>query len=548
MQKETKHASTGVRQEVFLLAGFLAALGLGTGLTGSFTSLGLIFMLAAAGVLGFGIIADAFAGVGAPRARAPEARPATGTIEAAAATPAGVHAQMEDLATTVLRPLTTVSAAYWAVVAVLAAVVALGVFAYTQQAIHGLEVTGLNDKVAWGFYITNFVFFIGISHAGTLISAILRLTGAEWRRPITRMAELITVVALTVGPVMIIIDMGRPDRVYNMILHGRMQSPLIWDMLSIGTYLTGSITYLYLPMIPDIAACRDRLGATAARWRRWLYTTLALGWRGTQQQKQRLNKAIGVMAIVIVPVAVSVHTVVSYVFSMTLRPGWNSTVFGPYFVIGAIFSGIASILIVMAIFRKIYHLEAYITDKHFRYLGYLLLVFTALYMYFTLSEYLTTGYKMTVDDKALLEQLMLGRYAVYFWIFAIGGLVVPAILLVLPQTANVPGIVTAAVLINIGMWIKRLMIIVPSMGLPQMPYEWGGYTPTWVEWSILAASVAGFALVFVLFSKLFPLISLWEVEEGMELEAAKAGATVAQPVADLREPLEHGEWDRRWGR
>lgn len=416
-----------------------------------------------------------------------------------------------------------------------------------QQAINGLEVTGLNDRVSWGFYVTNFVFFIGISHAGTLISAILRLTGAEWRRPITRMAELITVVALTVGPLMIIIDMGRPDRLYNLVIHGRMQSVLIWDLLSIGTYLFGSITYLYLPMIPDIAACRDRLGATVAGWRRWLYTTLSLGWQGTEKQKERLNRAIGAMAIVIIPVAVSVHTVVSWIFGMTLRAGWNSTVFGPYFVIGAIFSGIASILIVMAIFRKIYHLETYITDQHFRYLGYLLLVFTALYMYFTLSEYLTMGYKMTEDDKSLLEALMLGKYAPFFWFFAIGGLIVPAILLALPQTNNVSGVVTAAVLVNVGMWIKRLIIIVPSMARPMMPYEWGVYTPTWVEWSILLASIAGFGLVFVLFSKLFPLISVWEVEEGMEKEA-EAHVTAPEPAAPAQEAWELTDWDSRSSR
>jgi Ni/Fe-hydrogenase subunit HybB-like protein len=235
------------------------------------------------------------------------------------------------------------------------------------------------------------------------------------------------------------------------------------------------------------------------------------------------------MVVVIVPVAVSVHTVVSWIFGMTLREGWNSTVFGPYFVVGAIFSGIAGIIVVMAIFRRAYRLQEYITEKHFRYLGSLLLVLGLLYVYFTLSEYATVGFKMRVGDDALLTALLVGRYAPMFWLFAIGGTIVPIVLLSLRRTRTVRWIVVAAVLVNIGMWLKRFVIVVPSMALPLMPYEWGSYHPTWVEYSITAAGFAGFALVFVVLARIFPVISVWEIKEGWEVDAARR-LEVPEPV------------------
>jgi len=415
-------------------------------------------------------------------------------------------------------------------VAALAAVVAWGAFAWGWQIAHGLAVTGLNDRVSWGFYITNFVFFIGISHAGTLVSAILRLTHAEWRRPVTRLAEMITVVALVVGAAMVVIDMGRPDRLQNVVLRGHLRSPILWDVLSISTYITGSLLYLFLPLVPDVATLRD--AAIGGRIRRRLYSALSLRWAGTPEQRRLLTRAIGIMAVVIVPVAVSVHTVVSWIFGMTLREGWNSTIFGPYFVVGAIFSGIAGIIVVMAIFRRVYHLEEYITERHFRYLGQLLLALALLYVYFTLSEYATVGYKLRVGDDRLLTELFVGRYAVPFWLFALGGTVVPILLLSIRRTRTIPGIVVAAVLVNVGMWLKRLVIVVPSMALPLMPYEWGSYHPTWVEYSITAAGFAGFALVFIVLARIFPVISAWEIREGWEIEAARRLGS-AEPVPVL---------------
>ncbi len=446
--------------------------------------------------------------------------------------PETLHARLER---TVLNPLRQSTRGYYAFVLFLLAIVVWGAYAYIVQLRYGLLATGMRDVVMWGLYLVNFVFFIGISHAGTLISAILRVTNAGWRTPVTRMAELITVVAISIGALMPIIDLGHPERVWHIIAYGRFQSPLLWDIISITSYLFGSLIYLYLPLIPDFALIRDRLRSSASTLRLRIYTLLAMGWRNTPQQRQRLEKAIGIMAITIIPIAVSVHTVVSYVFSMTLRPGWDSTVFGIYFVIGAIFSGIASILIVMAIFRKFYHLEEYITEKHFRNLGYLLLATLLIYLYLTIGEYLTVGYKLRVDEKHLLTLLMLGKNAFWFWFFVIAGMVIPAVLLIIRRGRVIPRIVVAAVLVNVAMWVKRFVIVIPSLQVPLMPFEFGAYTPTWVEWSITAAAFAAFMLIFTIFAKVMPLISIWEVAEESEEAAvpSQAEATVlGRPLSE----------------
>ncbi|MEE8437894.1 MAG: NrfD/PsrC family molybdoenzyme membrane anchor subunit, partial [Candidatus Neomarinimicrobiota bacterium] len=260
-------------------------------------------------------------------------------------------------------------------------------YMYSTQLSKGLGVTGLNRPKSWGFYIVNFVFFIGISHAGTLISAILRLSKAEWRRPITRMAEVITAIVLAIGGLHPILDLGRPDRMLNLFYYGRLQSPLLWDVTAITCYFTASTVYLFLPMIPDMAILRDR-GIKP----QWLYSFLSWGWTGTVRQKHILEKAISILMIMVIPIAISVHTVISFIFSMTLQPGWHSTIFGPYFVVGAIFSGIAALLIVMIIFRKVFHLEDYLKLVHFQYLSTLLLIMSILWFYFTFAEYLTGVY------------------------------------------------------------------------------------------------------------------------------------------------------------
>ncbi len=513
---------------------------------------------------------------------------------------------------------------FYLLVGALLAVIAVGAYAYVRQFSEGLVVTGMRHYVFWGLYMTNFVFFIGISHAGTLISAILRVTGAGWRTPITRMAEVITVLALMIGAPMVLIDMGHPERVGNVLLYGRLQSAILWDVISITTYITGSLLYLYIPMIPDLAILRDRLPG-AARWRRWLYTLLSLNWHGTQEQRQALEKAISIMAILIIPIAVSVHTVVSWIFGMTLRPGWHSTIFGPYFVVGAIFSGIAALLIAMAFFRRFLHLEEYITLKQFRYLGILFLVMDVIYLYFTFAEYLTSFYTQIHPDAELLGALLSGRYAISFWGMVVVGFLVPAFMLALPllvkaqpqarvalvtrlrpalgmavallllaggiasavQPAGVGNLVSAvytggavqasaqpndyaqpfewalllsvpvllmfflpemrahpiasttiaSALVTVAIWIKRYLIVVPTLENPYIPIpvgapaDWAHYAPTGIEWAITAAAFATFILLYILFARVFPIVSIWETREEAHAEASPVAAPLAHAPA-----------------
>ncbi|MEE8163268.1 MAG: NrfD/PsrC family molybdoenzyme membrane anchor subunit, partial [Anaerolineae bacterium] len=260
----------------------------------------------------------------------------------------GAQSFNERLERTILNPVAPTTTGYYSLLFVLLAIVAWGLYAYITQLRYGLMMTGMRDQVMWGLYLVNFVFFIGIGHAGTFISAVLRVTHVGWRAPVTRMAELVTVFSLMMGALMPLIDMGRPERVLNLFLFGRFQSPLLWDIVAITSYFTGSLIYLYLPLIPDLALMRDRLGQGASALKRKVLTFLAVGWRNTPQQRQRLEKASWIMAVAIIPVMVSVHTVVSFVYSMLLRPGWDSTIFGIYFVIGALFSGLATVLVIMA--------------------------------------------------------------------------------------------------------------------------------------------------------------------------------------------------------
>jgi molybdopterin-containing oxidoreductase family membrane subunit len=412
-----------------------------------------------------------------------------------------------------LGPLARSSWRYYAWIASLIAVVGWAFFAYTRQLEYGLIVANVRDRISWGVYIICFVFFIGISHAGTLLSAILRATKARWQLSITRMAELITVVALMVGALFPFIDLGRPDRVFNLVFFGRWQSPLMWDILAIATYLTGSTIYLYLPLIPDFARCRDRLGPTAARWRRWFFELAAIGWTGAPAQQRALNLAMTIMMCVIIPVAVSVHTVVSWIFAMSLREPLNSTVFGPFFVAGAIYSGIAAIIVLMAVLRRLLHLEEYITRTQFLSLGYLLGAFTLIMVYFNLQEYVTTGYKMQAGAPFEFEQLMVGPLAGLFWFYVLGGIVVPGLIVLLPRTRTIRGVVIAAVLALVGMWIERYLIVVGGLRVPLMAYDPASYSPSWVEWSIFAGALALFALIVSIFAKLFPVVSIWEVAE-----------------------------------
>jgi Ni/Fe-hydrogenase subunit HybB-like protein len=429
-----------------------------------------------------------------------------------------MNSYQERLEERVMSPLRTPGRAWYYVFVVLAVVLGWGLFAYVYQLRNGLVVTGMRDRILWGLYITNFVFFIGISHAGTLISAILRAAQAGWRTPVTRMAEFITVVALTVGGLMPMIDLGRPDRIPNLFIYGRWQSPILWDMLAITTYLIASVAYLYLPMIPDLAIARDRLDSSANALKVRFYRSAALGWQGTPRQRQLLQRAMLFMMVLIIPIAVSVHTVVSWIFAMTLREPWNSTVFGAFFVAGAIFSGVAVLILMMAALRKIYHLEEYIQEKHFVYLGYLIATFAVLIFYFNVSEYLVTGYKSNEAVAFNFNQMFRGQFAGFFWFYLFGGMVVPVLLIAFPRTRTINGVVTAAALVAVAMWIERYFIVVASLRIPLLAYEPANYAPSWVEISITAGGFAFFGLVILLFLRFIPIIAMWEQVEQHELD------------------------------
>lgn len=433
-------------------------------------------------------------------------------------------------ADTILAPMFNTTRRYYLVMAFFAALVGAGVVAYTLQFFIGLGTTGMGRPMFWAIYMVNFVFFIGISHAGTLISAILRVSGAEWRRPVTRVAEAITVFALCIGAPQVLIDMGRADRLVNPFLVGRFESPILWDICCITTYLSGSVSYLFLPLVPDLALVRDRMPAGKPFWKLF-YTVLAMGWRGTPRQIAVLDRAVAFMAIIIIPIAVSVHTVVSFVFSMTVQPMWHSTILGPYFVIGAIFSGIATLLIAMAILRKAFHLERYFDEKLFDNLGKLLVVMTVLWGYATLAEYLTTFYGSEPSHMAVFDAKVSGPFAAPFWLMIVTCLAIPLPILANPRTRTIAGCVVASISINIGMWLERYMIIVPTLSNPRLPAEVPVYLPSITELTLTVASFAMLVLLFGLFIKFFPIVSVWEIHEGEEIAAHDRQEIIAQHLA-----------------
>jgi Ni/Fe-hydrogenase subunit HybB-like protein len=421
-----------------------------------------------------------------------------------------------------LMPLVKTGRWFWIWAGIMTAVSIWGAVAYILQLRWGLGRTGLNTPEYWGIYIINFVFFIGISHAGTLISAILRINKAEWRRSITRSAEFITVLVIGFGAIQPVIDLGRPDRLLNIVLYGNVSSPLLWDVSSIGLYLLGSSIYLYVPMIPDLALIRD-VGLKP----RWFYWFLAIGYKGTPRQKHALERLIGVLAIAVIPVAISVHTVIGWIFALTLRPMWHSTIFGPYFVMGAIYSGIAALIIAMAILRRVYRLGSYFKDVHFNNMGLLLLLMSCLWFYFTFAEYLTVVYGGEEAEMATFWAKISGRYAFTFWFMVASCTVIPFTLMCRKATRGVAGTVIASCFVIVGMWLERFNIVVPTSQNPRLPMPETHYLPSWIEVSIMGGTIAGFVLVYMVATKFFPIVSIWEIAEGRENSVAEVSERVA---------------------
>ncbi len=393
----------------------------------------------------------------------------------------------------------------------------VGLYGLYLQIDEGHIVTGMRDNVVWGFYIVNFIFFMGLSYSGALISGVLHLFHTGWRKPIIRLAELITVISLVIGPFFIFFCIGRLDRLYYLFIHPRIQSPITWDVIAISTDLVGCFIYLYLSFVEDFAILRDYEKLEVAPWKKNMYRILALGYRGTPKQVKLLSNARKIMSAMIIAIAIIVYSVLAWIFGVTLQPGWHSTIFGPYFVIAAVFSGTGLLIILMSIFRKIYHLEEYITRQHFINVGVLLFIIAAFYGYFTFSDYLTKWYGSIKMDSILIDKLFTDYYSLFIFANYIG-ILLPGIIVAFRKFRTIPNITVAAIIALLALWVNRYIIVIPTLETPFLPIQdtrpdWIKYTPTWIEWSLTFAGVSIFAMLFMLISKVAPIISISEMQE-----------------------------------
>ncbi len=396
----------------------------------------------------------------------------------------------------------------------LLACIVFGLYALFVQERDGHIVTGMRDHVVWGLFISNFIFFIGISYAGAVISGILHLLKVDWRRPIMRIALFVTVISAIIGPIFILLCMGRLDRLHYLILHPRLQSPIIWDVVAISTFLTAGIIFLYLTLIKDFAIYRDAKDLKVAKWMKKLYKFLALGYQNTPTQRRQLAISTNLLAIIIIPLVIIVSSVLSWIFGMTLRPGWHSTIFGPYFVLAAIYSGTGVIIVIMWMYKKIQKLDDYFLDKHFVYMGFMMLVLASGYGYFTFSEYLTSWYGSEKWEGEVLHKLFsLEEYGWWFIYSNVIGILLPILVMAIPATRKPKWITLAAFLMITALWVKRYLIIIPTLESPLIPIqdvreEFVHYSATWVEWALTGAGIATFFLFFSLVTKFVTIIPI----------------------------------------
>lgn len=390
----------------------------------------------------------------------------------------------------------------------------IGFIAYCRQLSKGLVVTSMRDYVSWGIYISNFVFFVAISLVGSLITAVLRLTNAEWSTPLTRIAEIIAVSAITFASLIIIVDMGRPDRFYNLFIHGRLQSPIIWDVIVITTYFFISLLLLYFPLLPDLQILLRFKEKTNKRLY-WLYSFLGSFWKNTPQQIKISRRAVNILSITIIPVAFSIHTVTSWLFATTYRPGWDSTNFGAYFISGAFLVGAGAVIVAMYIFRAHYNLEKYITYSHFDKMGKILVMLALLYLYFNVNEFLVPAFKMKKSEEEHLMGLFTGEFAPVFWFAICTAMIIPILILVSRKGRRPLPAFIAGLLVVVGSWFKRYLIVTPTLLHPflpmhDVPESYKHYFPTWEEWAIAIGSLAGAMLIVTIFARIFPIIPIHE--------------------------------------
>ena len=420
-------------------------------------------------------------------------------------------------------------------VGILTVICLVGMYAYYRQLRYGLIVTSMRDYVSWGIYISNFVFFVAISLVGSLITAIFRLAGVKWGSPLTRIAEMIAVAAIIFASLIIIVDMGSPERFYNLFIYGRIQSPIIWDVIVITTYFFISILLLYYPLLPDIQILLRLSERSGPRLNKF-YSFIGSFWKGTPEQFKLSNKAINILCISIIPVAFTIHTVTSWLFATTYRPGWDSTNFGAYFIAGAFLVGSGAVVVAMYIFRRAYHLEKYITEAHFEKMGRVVVLLSLLYLYFNVNEFLTPFFKMKESESGYLNGLFSGDFATVFWFAILTGMILPIIILLFKKGRKPLPMFIVGTMVVVGAWFKRYLIVTPTLLHPflpmhDVPQSYRHYFPSWEEWAITIGSLAGCMLIITILARIFPIIPIQETITEQH-EAALAEITPVIPIQE----------------
>ncbi len=391
---------------------------------------------------------------------------------------------------------------------------------WAYQIYMGQGVTGLNSPVYWGAYLVNFVFWVGVAHAGTLISAMLYLTNTPWRRSIARAAETMTLFALVVVTLFIFVHMGRPWNFYWTMpylsqrqIWVNFQSPIIFDVFAIGTYFTSSAIFLYFGMIPDLASLKHG----AIGWRKHLYSALSLGWRGTDRQWHMHGKATMFFAAFIMPLVVSVHSIVSWDFALSIVPGYSKTIFAPYFVTGALLSGFAAVTLMLTIVRLFFPVvKKYVTDTHFDKMAIFMLLLALVWTYLTAMEVATGVYAETsLENESLRYKILLPPHSYLFALMIFCNSVLPLLLIFKKIRSCRISLFVLSGFIIVGMWLERYLIVPNALSRKFLPWMWHDYFPSWVEISITLGAFFFFVSMFMVFIKVFPVLSLFELKEDL---------------------------------
>jgi len=397
-----------------------------------------------------------------------------------------------------------------------------------------MGVAGYNDHNFWAIYIADVVTFIGVSYGGAVVSAILRLTGATWRAPLTRLAEGTAVVTVLVGAALIVPHIGRPELLYELVTQPNLSAPVFWDFIAVMTYMAASVVFFALPLVPDMAILRDGHAQQLGRRRMSLYGAISRGWVGAPRQRRVLGGALGLVSIMIIPLAVSVHSVLAWAFATTSRPWWHESIWAPQFVVAALYSGVALVILVVAGFRRGYHLEPLITERHFVRLGFILATFSATYLYLTFADLLPGAYVGDTETLEVFARLLVGDLAVWFWLFAVVGGLLPLLLVALPWTRNIRGMVIASALVVPMMWLKRMLMVYGAGNYDVVTGAFGDYRFTWIPVSVTLAAMAAVPLMLMLLFRIVPILSIDEIEEIEEAEAEAASSRIEQS-----EPVGH---------